>query len=616
VSSSPDPIIGTTLDGVITEWNPAAQRMYGYTREEAVGCPITLLVPPEMSPSPLLDRVAAGGTVSGYDTRRVTKSGELIDVSISLSPIRDEHDEIVGVVGFTRDIGIRVLAEERLRKSELLLAEAQELAGIGSWEWDVATGEVTWSDGLFRILGLDPGSDVPSYEGYYGRIHPDDLPLAEANVAAILAIGGAALQELRMIGADGIERVTEMRTRASIGPDGTVAKLRGTTQDVSERVRSRQRLDLANRRNQALLNSAGEGIYGIDRNGTTIFVNPIAARLTGYAVDELIGRSRQTTFRHTRSDGTPYPADECPVSASLQDGTVRRCDSDLYWRKDGSSFPVEYTSTPIVEDERVVGAVVVFQDISERRELERSKDDFVASISHELRTPLTSIRGYLELIGDEASGGLTADQHRYLEIVERNTDRLMRVVGDLLLIAQVDAGAITLQLEELDPAELLRDAIEVARPQADAKGLTMSARLEPTPRLLGDRARLGQVVDNLVSNAIKFTPAGGSVELRAHPAGGARVVLEVSDNGMGMSEQEQEQLFQAFYRTTAAAEQGIRGTGLGLTIVRALVEAHGGTVSVRSATGEGTTFHIELPFGERPLVPPRAGAWRRQPGRT
>ena len=405
-----------------------------------------------------------------------------------MSPIRDDRGTVVGAAAFTRDIGARVLAEERRRRAEALMAEIQE----------------------------------------------------------------------------------------------------GAT----------QRLDRANRRNEALLNSAGEGIYGIDRDGTTIFANPAAARLTGRHVGDILGRSRHETFPHTRPDGSAYAPSECPVSASLQDGTVHRCDADVYWRKDGTSFPVEYTSTPILEDGGVVGAVVVFKDISERRELERSKDTFVASVSHELRTPLTSILGYLELIAD--TGGDLSEEHRgFLRVVDRNVDRLLRVVDDLLLVAQFDAGAIELELAAVDVGGLVADAVDVARPQAEAAGLELAAVVVATTVLHADRARLGQVLDNLISNAIKFTPAGGRVVLRAL-ALDDRVVLEVSDDGAGMSPREQEQLFERFYRAPAASGHAIPGTGLGLTIVKALVEAHGGTVAVKSSAGEGTTIRIELPAGAVP----------------
>ena len=286
------------------------------------------------------------------------------------------------------------------------------------------------------------------------------------------------------------------------------------------------------------------------------------------------------------------------MSASLQDGTVHRCDADVYWRKDGTSFPVEYTSTPILEADRVVGAVVVFKDISERRELERSKDTFVASVSHELRTPLTSILGYLELIGDTA-GELSEEHRRFLRVVDRNADRLLRVVDDLLLVAQVDAGAVELDLSPVDIGGLVADAVDVARPQAEAAGLELAAVVVATTVLHADRARLGQVLDNLISNAVKFTPAGGRVVLRAL-ALDDRVVLEVSDDGAGMSAREQQQLFERFYRAPSASEHAIPGTGLGLTIVKALVEAHGGTVGVKSAAGEGTTIRVELPAGGEP----------------
>jgi PAS domain S-box-containing protein len=490
VSCSPDPIICFTPEGVITEWNPAAERMYGYSCDEAIGAPADLIVPPEFASSALFERLAAGKTVGAFDTERITKAGERVDVSISMSAIRDERGTVVGAAAFTRDIGPRVLAEERRRRMEALMAEAQE----------------------------------------------------------------------------------------------------GAT----------QRLDRANRRNEALLNSAGEGIYGIDRDGTTIFANPVAARLTGHRVGDIVGRSRHDAFRHTRPDGSPYPPSECPVSASLQDGTVHRCDADVYWRKDGTSFPVEYTSTPILENAAVVGAVVVFKDISERRELERSRDTFVASVSHELRTPLTSILGYLELIADTAED-LTEEHRRFLRVVDRNADRLLRVVDDLLLVAQVDAGAIELDLARVDIGGLVADAVEVAQPQAKAAGLELAAVVVATTVLHADRARLGQVLDNLISNAVKFTPSGGRVVLRAL-ALDDRVVIEVSDDGAGMSPREQEQLFQRFYRTSAASEHAIPGTGLGLTIVKALVEAHGGTVVVKSAAGEGTTIRIELPAGGEPAA--------------
>jgi PAS domain S-box-containing protein len=230
----------------------------------------------------------------------------------------------------------------------------------------------------------------------------------------------------------------------------------------------------------------------------------------------------------------------------------------------------------------------------ELRELDRMKDEFVALVSHELRTPLTSIRGYLELVLDGPAGDLTDEQRQFLTVVERNSDRLQRLVGDLLFVAQVDAGRLALELGQLDAAEVGAEAVEAARPAADQKGLELRLIGDEHAELIGDRARLAQLVDNLVSNAIKFTPAGGHVDVAVRNVGGD-VTIEVSDSGMGISTAEQERLFQRFYRTPSATSQAIPGTGLGLAISKAIVDAHEGTIELESIEGRGTTFRITIP---------------------
>jgi signal transduction histidine kinase len=229
------------------------------------------------------------------------------------------------------------------------------------------------------------------------------------------------------------------------------------------------------------------------------------------------------------------------------------------------------------------------------RELDRLKDDFVASVSHELRTPLTSIRGYLELLLDGEAGDLTDEQERFLRIVERNADRLLRVVGDLLFVAQADAGRIALEPAPLDLDELALESVDAVRPIAAEKDVSLSLDLGGLGELEGDRARLSQVLDNLLSNAVKFTPPGGHVLVRTIRHGDAAMV-EVCDDGMGLAAEELGQLFTRFFRARGATEHGIQGTGLGLAIVKAITEAHGGAISVESVPGRGTTFRVELPL--------------------
>ena len=225
-------------------------------------------------------------------------------------------------------------------------------------------------------------------------------------------------------------------------------------------------------------------------------------------------------------------------------------------------------------------------------EADRLKDEFVALISHDLRTPLTSILGYLELtLEDEA---LSSSQRTYLEVVERNAQRLLRLVSDLLFVARLEAGQLELHESELDLAAVVEQSVHEAEPRAASGGITLKCDTQPVPGVTADRGRMFQLLDNLVSNAIKFTPPGGEVRVSVGAANGA-VRLEVADTGIGIPAAEQKRLFERFFRASTADERQIQGTGLGLYIARAIVEAHGGEISFESEAGRGTAFRIEIP---------------------
>ena len=228
------------------------------------------------------------------------------------------------------------------------------------------------------------------------------------------------------------------------------------------------------------------------------------------------------------------------------------------------------------------------------RELDRLKDEFISLVSHELRTPLTSIRGYLELLRED--GKLDDDQLRYVGIVDRNSERLLHLVSDLLFLAQVDAGKLRFELRPVDLEALVADCVEASLPTAAAKEIELTASTQELPvQLQGDPARLAQVLDNLVSNALKFTPSGGRVQVSLEAVDGVAIV-EVSDTGLGLAEDEQDQLFERFFRSSRASENAIPGTGLGLAIAKTIVERHGGRIRLESAVDVGTTVRVELPL--------------------
>jgi signal transduction histidine kinase len=228
------------------------------------------------------------------------------------------------------------------------------------------------------------------------------------------------------------------------------------------------------------------------------------------------------------------------------------------------------------------------------RQLDRLKDQFITTISHELRTPLTSIQGYLDLLAEGEAGELADDQRRFLAIAGRNTDRLRGLVDDLLLVSELDAGKLKLRLESLDLRALAQESLESARPQAEAGGISLEFPEESPLRLMGDRMRLGQLLDNMISNAVKFTPVGGIVSVRTTRSNGS-AVLEVEDTGMGIPASEQEHLFGRFFRTQAAEQNAIQGSGLGLAISQAIAQAHGGLIEVTSQENAGTTFRVAFP---------------------
>jgi signal transduction histidine kinase len=233
-----------------------------------------------------------------------------------------------------------------------------------------------------------------------------------------------------------------------------------------------------------------------------------------------------------------------------------------------------------------------------RIETDRMKDDFLALVSHELRTPLTSIVGYLELLGDDEDDAVSPTGRQFLGVIERNAYRLQRLVDDVLFATRAETGKMALAEGPLDLRSVAADSVETALPKADARGVSVVLDARRVPRLVGDPDRLGQALDNLISNALKFTPPGGRVDVVLRHIGG-RAIVEVRDTGLGMSAEDQAHVFDRFFRAASTRDHA-SGVGLGLTIVKAIVEGHGGGVSVESTEGAGTSFRIELPLAREP----------------
>jgi light-regulated signal transduction histidine kinase (bacteriophytochrome) len=439
--------------------------------------------------------------------------------------------------------------------------------------------------------------------------------------------------------------------------------------EISVREQAQASLERLSRQNELILNSAGEGIYGLNAQGKITFVNPAAARMLGYRVRELIGsncdrdleihasyflpetRDRSNAkfihaiLNHSQPDGTPYTWEDSPIYATLQTGAVQYITNDIFYRRDGSKFPVEYVSTPIREQGKIVGAVVIFKDITERQIVERMKDEFVSVVSHELRTPLTSIRTALGLLARGFLETQPAKRQRMLEIAFDNTNRLVRLISDILDIERINSGKVIMHKQLCDAAELIVQSAEVMQAMAEKAEINLCVT-PVSAKLWVDPDRIVQTLTNLLSNAIKFSSPGSTVWLSAEL--GARseergvrepevegtrrgentgreiqnpkfkiqnskisdplaprsslltphVTFQVKDTGRGIPSDKLESIFERFQQVDASNSGHQGGTGLGLAICRSIVQQHGGQIWVESVLGTGSTFSFTLPLAE------------------
>ena len=376
---------------------------------------------------------------------------------------------------------------------------------------------------------------------------------------------------------------------------------------LQERQQVRDSLDRLSRQNELILNSAGEGIYGLNLQGETTFVNPAAARLLGREVEELIAQWMHPLLNHSKPDGTPYQWTETPIYATLTTGVVQHVTEDLFWRQDGTSFPVEYVSTPIQAQGTIMGAVVVFKDVTERQLMERMKDEFVSVVSHELRTPLTSIRTALGMLTQGHLDTQPEKRQRMVEIAFSNTNRLVRLINDILDLERIKFGKTVMQKRSCTVADLVLQSVDAMRAMAEKAEITLTVNAIAA-QVWVDPDRIIQTLTNLLSNAIKFSPQGSTVAVIAEVAPPSAqpptehepemIRIAVQDQGKGIPVDKLEAIFERFEQLDAsnAGHQG--GTGLGLTICRSIVQQNGGHIWAESTVGEGSTFYVTLPLSQ------------------
>ena len=616
-------------EGTLLEANQAALGFGGLGLDEVVGRPLweTPWWPDDPETRGRLKRAirdAAEGRFVRYEVDLRAADGRAATIDFSLKPVLDDEGRVVLIIPEGRDISERKRAEAALNRSEAMLREAQRLAGVGSWEWDMDEDLITWSDELYRILGQDPERPPPRYAEHDRIFTAESLGRLDAGVASTLESGTPYEVELQTTARDGVHRWIIARGEVIREEKGRARRLRGTVQDVTERRRQEDALRLSEERFRGAFDASAIGMALVAPGGEWLLVNRSLCQIVGYTEDELMGLPwRQLTHPDDLEAGLDH-------INRLLDGEVPSYRMEKrYFHKDGHVVWIVLSVSLVRDgDGRPLHCVSQIEDISAKKRFEeellrardealvatKAKGDFLANMSHEIRTPMNGVIGLSDLLRDT---DLDESQRAYVDDINTSAEALLSIINDILDLSKIEAGKMTLDLAPFDLRALLEEVTRMLSPRAREKGLRITALVAPEvpARLMGDPTRIRQVLTNLAGNAVKFTDSGEvalgvGVLSRAGPD--VTIRLEVRDTGIGIPLEQQESVFRSFTQVEGDPSRKHGGTGLGLTISRDLAELMGGRIGLESEPGRGTTFWIELTMAEVAApapapVPDRAG---------
>ena len=660
VESSSEAVIGKTLDGTVTSWNAAAERMYGYTSEEAVGRHISFIVPDELREDldDILARLGRGERVERAETLRVHKDGSRIDVSLVVSPIREEGGRLVGASTIARDITAQKRAdEERAHLARLVEHERGRLKNLVAnvpgvvWEaWgepDASGQRIDFvSEHVEQVLGYTVEEWLSTPNFWLSIVHPEDRERAAAEARAIFESGEGGTSEFRWVRKDGRVVHVEAQSRVVLDEQGRPVGMRGVTLDISARKATEERLLFLAEASRVLGSS-------LDYETTLAGLARLAvAAMADYCLVDLVdddGRPRRVAAAHAdpalqplaerlrefppgpQSAGAPrvlrtgQPEVFEEVTEELVPSLARDEEHARLLKELGLK---SFITVPLVARGRTIGAltfsstrarrrytredVAYAQEIAARaalaienarlyaraQEVNRAKDEFLATLSHELRTPLTPILGWTHMIRSGRLGPNETAQG--VRVIEKNSQSLSRLINDLLDMSSILSGKMRIERAPVELPSVVREAAETVRPQADARSVSVEVQTGPLgPAVVsGDRTRLVQVFWNLLHNAVKFSREGGRVRVRVGGRDGTARV-EVEDDGSGIEPEFLPHVFERFRQADMATTRAHGGLGLGLALVKSFVEAHGGSVSVESAgPGRGSRFTVALPAAD------------------
>jgi PAS domain S-box-containing protein len=607
VESSDDAIISKDINGRITSWNPSAERLLGYTESEIIGRPITTIIPPELHDEErqILARLRRGERIEHFNTVRVSKEGKRIDLSLTISPLKNAEGEVVGASKIARDLRPR----NELEKQSGILHAALESIGDAVIVTD-DKGRVSFLNPVAEtLIGCSAREAERAPLGDVFRIvNEHTRAVVENPVEKVLRTGliqGLANHTV-LLTKDGREvpiddSAAPIRTR-----DGRIVGVVLVFRDITER----RRLELAAAWLSSIVEFSNDAVISKSIDGRVTSWNPAAERLLGYATNEIVGKPITTIIPPEQH------AEEQRIMERLRRGERIEHFDTVRLTKDGRRIDVSLTISPLKNEEgEIVGASKIMRDIRRRKELEerlraedKLKDEFLATLAHELRNPLAPIRTASEILSHAPVDGTLAQSA--VTTIRRQILHLTRLVDDLLDVSRITRDRIELQQRPIDLTVVIGHAVETVEPLLREKNVRLSVTGATGHESLyvdGDFARLVQCMGNILANAAKFTAPGGAISVRAY-AQDSTAIIEVADTGAGITPELLPRVFDRFVQGSRALDRSQGGLGIGLSIVKRLVEMHGGEVTAKSPGPEqGSTFEIRLPRVARPSGPSSEG---------
>jgi PAS domain S-box-containing protein len=596
--------------GRIVRFNRTCEQVSGYAFASLEGRYLwDKLIPEADVPKAIeeFEKLRNGAFPADFENQWRHRDGSLRRIAWSATALVDTQGMTNFIIATGIDVTLQRQAEATLRESEARYRQLVE-GSLGMVYTHDLTGKVLsvnkyGAEALGRTVEEMTGQNLTVFTAPEDR---QDFPHYLAEVIKT----GEAQGRMRLVDRHNDMRVLAFRNKLIQLPAQSAerdAYVLGFGVDISEQVRAEEKLRALIHQSNSILESVGDGIYGLDLEGRVTVINPAAAAMLGYKPHELLGLELHPLVHHTRADGTPYPADECPILASIRNRDTVRVSNEIFWRKDGTSFPVEYVARPQIDQvdpadggqgSKVIGVVVAFADTTERRALDRMKDEFISTVSHELRTPLTSLRAALGLVTGGALAKRPEKMKQMLEIAIGNTDRLIRLVNDILDIERISSGGAELHSMLCSSRALLERSTELQQAAAMKAGVRFSILALEDIEVWADPDRILQALANLISNAVKFSPRGGVITLSVckSPEDPNEALFEVHDQGRGVPADKLERIFERFQQVDASDSREMGGTGLGLAICRSILEQHGGRIWATSPLGDGATFHFTLPL--------------------